>query len=71
MGLVTCFISISSIIAADAGAYFGGKRFGKTRMTGARVQPTAEGGVWGKRVGWEGGREVCVDKLVVTRDVGW
>lgn len=35
VGLVATFIGFATVIAADTGAYVGGRLFGKTRLIGA------------------------------------
>eukprot|EP01018_Ginkgo_biloba_P037365 Gb_13153 [translate_table: standard] len=43
VGLVATFMSVSSIIAADTGAFLGGKIFGRTPLTDVSPKKTLEG----------------------------
>lgn len=58
VGLLACFVAVSCIIAADTGAYFTGKSFGRTQVRGAA-------GIDGDREGGrlEDGNGVCSSAL--------
>lgn len=47
VGLVATLISVSSIIAADTGAFLGGKYLGRTPLTNVSPKKTLEGAVFG------------------------
>ncbi|GAQ78320.1 phosphatidate cytidyltransferase [Klebsormidium nitens] len=47
VGLIATLISFACIIAADVGAYFGGKTFGKTPLTDVSPKKTVEGAIMG------------------------
>lgn len=47
VGLVATFTAVLCIIAADTGAYFFGKMFGKTKLTSVSPKKTVEGALGG------------------------
>lgn len=57
VGMVAAFISVSCIIAADTGAYFTGKAFGRTQVGGGESWgiPCLQRGAAGKARHWRGG----------------
>ena len=47
VGLMATFMSVACIIAADTGAYFTGKRFGRTQLSAISPKKTVEGALGG------------------------
>lgn len=78
VGLLATLVAVLSVVAADTGAYFGGKFFGRNPLISISPNKTVEGAVAGflsslaitlafnRVVGWPGNALICTLLAVVT-----